>query len=143
MASNTHQALLLWITRKMAADGYVVAGCDGFIQQGGICNALPQPPDISGVRPDALGFQPTTCEFAFGEAKSYQDIDTPHTRKQLRVFGKLRQRGGASVCRLYIAVPRSAVHLLDRVLSDVGLLGARNIVRLHIPDCLVTERAAA
>jgi len=141
MASSAHQSLLLWITRKMAVDGYFVAGCDGSLPQGGICNGLPQPPEICGVRPDAYGFQPNTLELAFGEAKSQHDIDTSHTREQLRVFGNLKHRDGKSMCRLYIAVPRSALRSLDRVLNDVGLLGARHIVRLHIPDCFVTERA--
>lgn len=141
MASDTHQSLLLWIARKMAADGYVLAGCDGFVPGGGLWNKLQNPPQVCGVKPDAFGFRPTTGEFVFGEAKTPEDIDTPHTRKQLRVFGHLKPRNGGPVCLLYIAVPRSAAHVLDRVLQDLGLLGARHIVRLHVPDCFVLRRA--
>ncbi|SRR5260370_1449005 len=138
MPSNAHQLLLLWIARKMTTDGFVVAGCDGSMPQGGLWNSLPAPPELAGVRPDACGISPATGELAFGEAKTAKDIDTPHTRAQLRVFGRLvnRDRGA---CRLYVAVPRSAVADLDRVLGQVGLLGARHVVRLHIPDCFVTE----
>jgi hypothetical protein len=123
----------------MTADGFLVAGCDGSLSQGGLWNALPPPPELAGVRPDAYGIAPATGEFAFGEAKTCQDIDTPHTRKQLRVFGRLMHRNGRTACRLYVAVPRSAAGVLDRVLGQVGLLGARHVVRLHIPDCFVTE----
>lgn len=139
MPSNSHQSLLLWIARKMAADGFLVAGCEGSLPRGGMLNALPPPPELAGVRPDACGVAPSTGEFAFGEAKTFQDIDTPHTRKQLRVFGRLMQTDGKTACRLYVAVPRSASDVLDRVLGQVGLLGARHVVRLHIPDCFVTE----
>jgi len=139
MPSDSHQSLLLWIARKMTADGFLVAGCDGSVPQGGLWNQLPPPPELAGVRPDACGIEPTTGEFAFGEAKTYQDIDTRHTRKQLCVFGRLKLRDGRTMCRLYIAVPRSAAPLLDRALLEVGLLGARHVVRLHIPDCFVME----
>jgi len=139
MPSNPHQSLLLWIARKMTADGFLVAACDGSMPQGGLWNALPTPPELSGVRPYACGIAPSTGDFAFGEAKTYQDIDTPHTRKQLRVFGRLVHHEGRMACRLYIAVPRSAAGVLDRVLCQVGLQGARHVVRLHIPDCLVTD----
>jgi len=137
MPSNSHQSLLLWIARKMTADGFLVAACEGSMPQGGLWNALPPPPDMAGVRPDACGMAPLTGEFAFGEAKTLQDIDTAHTRKQLRVFGHLTHTDGRKVCRLYVAVPRSAAGLLDRALGQVGLLGARHVIRLHIPDCFV------
>jgi hypothetical protein len=139
MPSNSHQSLLLWIARKMTADGFLIAGCDGSIPQGGLWNTLPPPPGMEGVRPDACGISPWTGEFAFGEAKTCQDVDTAHTRKQLRVFGHLVHADGRTVCRLYLAVPRSAAGRLDRVLRQIGLLGARHVVRLHIPDCFVTE----
>jgi hypothetical protein len=139
MPSNCHQSLLLWIARKMTADGFVVAACDGSMPQGGVWNDLPPPPEVDGVRPDACGIAPATGQYAFGEAKTYQDIDTAHTRRQLRVFERLVGRGGKIECRLYIAVPRSASSVLDRVLGQVGLLGAPQLVRLHIPDCLVVD----
>ncbi len=123
----------------MTADGFLVAGCDGSMPQGGLWNTLSPPPELGGVRPDAYGIAPATGEFAFGEAKSCQDIGTPHTRKQLRVFGRLMHGEGRTKCRLYIAVPRSAARVLDRVLCQVGLQGARHVVRLHIPDCLIAE----
>src|ERR1700730_5294044 len=122
MPSNAHQSLLLWIARKMTRDGFLVAACEGSIPQGGLLNKLPPPFELAGVRPDACGIAPTTGEFAFGEAKTYQDIDTVHTRKQLGVFGRLKHRNGRTMCRLYVAVPRSAAHVLDRVLGEVGLL---------------------
>lgn len=76
---------------------------------------------------------------AFGEAKCFHDIDTLHTRRQLLVLGRTRMKGTIGCCPLYIAVPHSAVYALDRVLIDIGLLCAKNLVRLHIPDVFVEE----
>ena len=76
---------------------------------------------------------------AFGEAKTFHDINTNHTRRQLEVLGKTKMKGVKVCCHLYIAIPHSAVYELDRVLIDVGLLRARNVVRLHIPDVLVEK----
>lgn len=139
MLSRSHQSLLLWIARKMTADGFLVAACEGSVPQGGLWNALPLTPEFAGIRPDACGVAEGTGEFAFGEAKTYEDIDTAHTRRQLQVFASLICRNGKPACRLYIAVPRSAARTLDRVLCQVGLQGAREVVRLHIPDCFVTD----
>jgi hypothetical protein len=139
MRSSSHQGLVLWIARKMAADGFVLSGYDGSVPQGGLWNCLPRPAEFGGVRPDAWGIMPATGELAVGEAKTPADIDTVHTRRQLWVFGRLRARKKSIPCRLYIAVPRSAAPVLDRVLAQVGLLCAKHVVRLHIPDCLVAE----
>lgn len=122
----------------MTVDGFFISACEGWMPQDGLWNDLPAPAQLRGVRPDACGIAPTTGEVAFGEAKTYRDIDTVHTRKQLRVFGRVSNADGG-MCRLYVAVPRSVALTLDRVLGDVGLLGERHVVRMHIPDCLVTE----
>ena len=50
----------------MAADGFLVAGCDGSVPQGGLWNTLPRPPEVAGVRPDAYGIAPETGKLAFG-----------------------------------------------------------------------------
>ena len=69
MRSSSHQALVLWIARKMAADGFVLSGYDGSVPQGGLWNCLPRPAEFGGVRPDAWGIKPATGELAVGEAK--------------------------------------------------------------------------
>jgi hypothetical protein len=137
--SAAHQTLLLWAARKMARDGFRVSGYDGRSEQGGVWNALPAPPTLGGVRPDAWGYDPTETRLAFAEAKTGPDIDTEHTRAQLRAFVRLRSAASAKVCRLYLATPRSATYAVDRVLADVGLAGARDVVRLHVPDVLLRE----
>jgi hypothetical protein len=139
MPSTTHQTLLLWAIRKMTADGYTLLGKDGTVP--GITTPLPQPPVIKNVRPDACGQDPTTGRFALGEAKTAADIATPHTKQQLQVFANTIHNDDGRQCRLYVAVPRSASTTLDRVLGTVGLLGAPQVVRLHIPDCLIREEA--
>lgn len=139
MPSAAHQTLLLWAARKMSRDGFRVAGYDGRSGQGGVWNALPAPPTLDGIRPDAWGYDPTESRLAFAEAKTGSDIDTEHTRAQLRAFVRLRSTATGKVCRLYLATPRSAAYAVDRVLADVGLVGARDVVRLHVPDVLLTE----
>lgn len=140
MPSDAHQSLLLWTVRKMSVDGFLMVACEGSMPQGGAWSLLPPPPEMIRLRPDACGFDPETGDFAFGEAKTLKDIDTEHTRKQLRVFAQLVHRRDRTACRLYLAVPRSAVKTLDRVLGKAGLLGAPHVVRLHIPDCFVEEK---
>jgi hypothetical protein len=122
----------------MSADGFRLAACDGVLPQGGLWNGLPSTPTLEGIRPDACGVAAATGEFAFGEAKTDHDIATLHTVKQLRILARLIHRNPA-VFRLYIAVPRSAARTLDCVLCQVGLQASRQVVRLDIPDCFLTE----
>ncbi len=138
-ASSAHQELVLWVARKMTADGFLVLGCDGSSPRDGLWGSLPWPFEVRNRRPDLCGVVPESGEIAIGEAKTSDDIDTPHTRSQLRVFGRMQNRSKEIPCRLYIAVPRSAACSLDRVLADVGLLGARHVSRIHIPDCFIRE----
>lgn len=139
MASAVHQTLLLWAVRKMARDGFWIAGYDGVSRQGGPWNALGAPPTLGGVRPDAWGYD--GARVAIAEAKTAADIDTEHTRVQFRAFARLRNRATGVACRLYLAIPRSAAPALDRVLAELRLVGAKEIVRLHVPDVLLWEAA--
>jgi hypothetical protein len=139
MPSLAHQHLLLWVARKMTGDGIVLTGFDGPAPYGGAWNDLPRPFTIAGVRCDASGVVPDTGEIALGEAKTAEDLASEHSRRQLRVFGGLVSRHSKSLCRLYIAVPRSAVYELDRALIAAGLVGASHVIRLHIPDVMLEE----
>lgn len=123
----------------MVRDGFVVSGFDGSAPRGEEWSSLPSPFVFRGVRADTWGQREQDQMIAFGEAKTFHDIDTPHTRRQLEVLGKTRVKGAMVCCPLYIAVPHSAVYELDRILIDTGLLRARNLVRLHIPDVFVEE----
>lgn len=137
--STTHQSLVLWAVRKMQADGYVPIACDGKVTQLDCERKLHAPPTFASFRPDACGVSPTTGAFAFGEAKTPQDIDTAHTRHQLSVFSSISEKKSGEACRLYLAIPRSEAHVLDRVLAELGLTGAANIKSVYIPDCLLEK----
>lgn len=139
MPSAAHQTLLLWAARKMARDGFRLAGYDGVSGQGGEWNDLKSPPALDGVRPDAWGYDGERV--ALAEAKTARDIDTAHTRMQLLTFAHLKTRDAGAPCRLYLAVPRSAAPALDRVLAELALAGMREIVRLHVPDVLLGRAA--
>ena len=139
MATIAHQWLVAWIARKMTSDGYIVAGFDGPTPHGWVWNARPRPTILENVRPDIWAMEGQRGEVAVGEAKLFDDIDTRHTREQLRVFGHLRERRALRRCQLYLAVPRSGVFELDRVLRHVGMLGAEHVKRLHVPDCFLKD----
>jgi hypothetical protein len=141
MASVAHQWLLLWASRRMEADGFAVAGFDGQAPQGGAWNAMPAPFSLAGLRPDAWGVREDDALLAFAEAKTADDIDNPHTCKQLSAFARARISSGdeSRRCPLYVAIPRSAAHLLDRVLARIGLAGASNVIRIHVPDILLQD----
>ena len=102
---------------------------------------LPAPLTFNGVRADAWGQRPRGDLIAFGEAKTADEVDTLHTREQLTMLGHTRMKSAAVPCPVYIAIPRSAAYYLDRVLIDVGLIRAENIIRLHVPDVLIEEYA--
>jgi hypothetical protein len=134
-----HQWLVTWIARKMMFDGYLIGGFDGPAPHGFVWNALPRPFELHGVRPDVWGINVSTGALAVGEAKTSNEVDTQHTREQLRVYSRLRRRVGHDICRLYFAIPRSTVFALDRVLLDVKAFGSARLVRLHVPDCLLED----
>jgi hypothetical protein len=124
----------------MSADGFLLGGFEAPVPQGGVWNALPLPFEFGGFRPDGWGVHMDNTLFAFAEAKSWSDIDVTHTRSQLRIFGFVDMRENGERCRLYIAVPRSAAGILDRVLKDLGLLGAPHVRRIEVPDVLLQEK---
>ena len=133
MTSAEHQWLLLWVARKMVADGVVLTAFDGPTPQGGAWNDLPRTPQVGAYRPDALGMS-SGGYVAFGEAKTEDDIEDPHTIAQLRAFA-----GAAPTVLVYVAVPRSAAYRLDRVLAKAALPPSTRVVRMHVPDCFVQE----
>jgi hypothetical protein len=137
MPGHAHQSLLLWAVRKMTADGFVASGYDGKSAQGGEWNHLPAPFALSGIRPDAWGVHPNTLLIAFAEAKTLRDIDTKHTREQLRIILRVRMRGTHVACPLYIAVPRSGLAILSDVVESLELLKSPNIISIGVPDTLL------
>jgi hypothetical protein len=123
----------------MVADGYVITGYEGPTTQGGLWNRLPLPFEIASVRPDVFGICTQGTRIAVGEAKTAKDVLTQHTLRQLRVLGRLRDHRSGEPCVLYVAVPRSEIRTLDRVLVTSGLINAHHVIKLGIPDCLLTE----
>ena len=141
--STAHQTLVLWTIRKMLADGFVPMAYDGNVPQFDCERRLHYPPNLGGLRPDALAFSPVMGSFAFGEAKTENDLYSDHTRRQFRRYAAITSDSALSRSAIYVATPRSAAMALDRLLRDVGLVTARHVRRLHIPDCLIEERTTA
>lgn len=138
--STAHQTLVMWAIRKMQADGFVPIAYDGNLPQFDCERRLHYPPNLGGLRPDAIAFSPVIGSFAFGEAKTEDDLDSDHTRNQFRRYATITSDCDFSRNAIYVAIPRSAAMALDRLLRDVGLIAARHVRRLHIPDCLIEER---
>ena len=123
----------------MSADGFLLGGFEAPVPQGGMWNALPLPFQLDGFRPDGWGVDLDKSLFGFAEAKSLGDIDTEHTRNQLKTFGFVSMRNRSQRCPLYVAVSRSGDCRLDKVLRDVGLFGAEHVRRIEVPDILLQE----
>jgi hypothetical protein len=121
----------------VCADGFVVAGFDDSAVQGGFWNELPRPFMLRGHRPDSWAARQDGALLAFAEVKTAADIDNEHTLAQLGTFGNVRMKGGGPLCPLYIAVPRYEARKLDKVLIKTGLIGARHVVRMHVPEILL------
>jgi len=133
----------MWAIRKMQADGFIPMAYDGNIPQFDCERRLSYPPNLGSLRPDAIAFSPAMGIFAFGEAKTEDDLDSDHTRQQFRRYAAIAFDSFLSRSAIYVATPRSAEMALDRLLRDVGLIGTRHVRRLHIPDCLIEERTSA
>ncbi len=127
----------------MSADGLRVTDFDGPADQGGVFNDLAHPVALLGLKPDVWAIDRLGCIAAVGEAKTASDVFNAHTIAQLKLFGHLRHRKSSEFCRLYIAVPHSAAHALDRALASARLAGASHVRRLHIPDVMLKARSNA
>jgi len=143
MPSIDHQWLVVWAIRKMERDGFRAAAFDGDLPQCDFNSRLPTPFTLSGCRADAWGYSDRQSLIAFVEAKRTVDINRAHTRRQLLILGNARMRGSSVRCPLYLAIPRSAAYELDRVLIDTRLIGARHVIRVHVPDALLEENQYA
>ncbi len=121
----------------MTADGLKIAGFDGPVDQGGVFNEMPHPFLLADLKPDVWATDRQGEFAAVGEAKTANDVCNAHTIAQLRLFGNLAKEQSANLCRLYIAVPHSAAHTLDRALIAARLAGAPHVRRLHVPDVLL------
>jgi hypothetical protein len=135
--SAAHQSLVMWAIRKMQADGFTPVAYDGCLPQFDCLRMLLTSPNLYGLRPDAFGYSYPDDAFALAEAKTVEDLQSVHTKLQLRHYKALIARSGRT--RIYLAVPRSAALILDYVLKEAGLLVMPSIKRLHIPDCFIFE----
>ena len=143
MPSRVHQWLLVWAIRRMEKDGFQAAAFDGSLPQCDFNGGLPSPFKLAGCRADAWGYSERDALLAFVEAKTTADINRAHTRRQLLTLGNARMRGSTVRCPLYLAIARSEVYALDRVLIDTGLIAARHVIRVHVPDALLEEDSNA
>lgn len=135
--SPAHQCLVTWAIRKMQADGYTPFAYDGGLPQFDCLRRLLNSQNLSGLRPDALGYSYSGDTFALVEGKTAADLLSTHTKLQFRRYSALL--AVARGTHLYFAIPRSAAKTLDRVLLDTGLYMTGSVIRLHIPDCFVSE----
>ena len=133
MPSTAHQWLVVWLSRRIARDGYSLVGVDA----GRFAQLLtpPPPPGISigPVRPDVVGVHSRERFLALGEAKSAFDLDTSHTRVQLAAMLCMRDIQGRRA-RVYLAFPRAALEAAARTVVSLGLAPAARVILVPIAD---------
>ena len=74
-------------------------------------------PKMEGLRPDVYARQRATGAVILGEAKSARDIETPHTREQLRRF--FEDLSSEKDSLLWLAVPLAGAGTAMRVARSV------------------------
>ena len=133
MASKVHQFLLGLLIKKVRLAGYRIFFLEGkFVEE----NQLPIPPKILRHRPDALGIS-VYGQVCICESKTNHDINTNRTKEQLIDFSNIELNG--FLCEVFIAIPKSAEYVLNKVLRDIKLYKKNNIFILKVPDEIINE----
>lgn len=133
-AGIDHQWMVLWTARLMERDGFVVSGFHGPVPQGGARNRLPLPVSIYGHRPDIYATRGS--QKAIGEAKTPQDINSPHSLAQYGSYRVALERGYF----VYLVCPQSSAMTMDRAMMTAGLTCHPRLVRMHLPDAMLESR---
>ena len=135
MLGEAHKALVVWLCRRMASDGFHLLASD---TQSRPCSSrdLRVSPLIGGIRPDAIAMKGANALLAFGEAKTSGDISNQHTLKQLSRMLAFRDAHGRNA-HVYLAFPRSARPLALRTILKLGLRDAVRVRTIAIPDSLL------
>lgn len=137
MPSGAHEWLVVWLCRRMTADGFKVLFSDKMARKCS-ASALPVAPIIGPIRPDALAIAPASRAIAMGEAKTGGDLANPHTLLQLRTMLGFRDPQGCPA-EVYLAFPCSARAIASRTILTLGLHNALRIRTVSIPDVLLVQ----
>jgi hypothetical protein len=85
-----------------------------------------RPPTISTFIPDVYVCQIGSARLVIGEAKTGQDVDSRHTREQVRAF--LHRCAGYEASVFILAVPWDVTRLAKSILKDLqSEVGAYNV----------------
>lgn len=136
MPSETHQWLVVWLSRKMARDGYTPIYADAYDLAKYIPSNPKCSPILGSIRPDVIGFNNRTKRLAFAEAKTAGDILNRHTQMQLETLLQIRDRCGR-FAEIYLGFPRSSWSEAAKLIFQLRL--NERIKTLPIPDVIITH----
>lgn len=96
------------------------------------------PPLLDGHRPDVYALERATRRIIIGEAKTPDDIDNEHTRRQLAVY--LRHVSCDPCGEIWMAVPMTSAGVAHRVCRAVRQQAGLQHVRFFITGWLLGPR---
>ena len=103
--------LIEWIEEE-SFKGHVYAKYPGYEQ----CDETEK-----GHIPDVEGYDESRQLWAFGEAKTEDDIDNEYSRDQFNNFSRLQMKDSGVSVPFYIAIPKGSENTLTGVLKELGL----------------------
>jgi hypothetical protein len=96
------------------------------------------PPLLDGHRPDVYAIEQTTRRIIVGEAKTADDIDNEHTRRQLAVY--LRHVSSDPCGEIWMAVPMTSAGVAHRVCRAVRHQAGLQHVKFSVTGWLLGPR---
>jgi hypothetical protein len=130
MASDVHKRLVQLLIPRIVGLGYRIVACDQrypvFMEERPVV-----PPTISRHSPDIIGARDLDPILCVGEAKTAGDVGSKRSREQLADFA------GTPDCMVIVAVPSSALGLLQSVMSMEGITIGSRFECMAVPDELL------
>jgi hypothetical protein len=135
MASDKHQFILGLVVKRMRTEGATIFAVDGNYA-GLLGEKVSMPPQILRHRPDVIGVK-SDGQILIGEAKTENDITNKRTYEQLKDFSSSELNGNS--CEVFVGIPRSAVDVFNKCLTNWGLDHFQNIHLIIVPDTLIND----
>ena len=121
LASDEHQMLVRKLMNHFESMGLMVTcACSGYVDCQKIC----------GFEPDVRAHDNNTGLHYIGEAKTCDNLETNHTKKQFKLFANRIMTGGklaGNDVPFYIIVPKKCKEKVADILKDLNLEKRQNI----------------
>lgn len=134
MPTRQHQRILALVLKRMKVLGFSVVAIDGRTEAIAPA-AAPRPQAFGRHRPDALGCS-ADGGLCIGEAKTADDLGSPHTREQLEDYLTVH---GSDYPLVLLGYPRSADPSVRRLLDAIGATDCPQLELIPVPDELLHD----